>query len=349
MANSRSIEVKVGILMLTALGLLAAFILVMGGINFQPTYSVYVNFDNPGGLQTGAPVKIAGVKVGKIDEIQFRGGKVDEATGRREPLVRIKVQIEKRYQDSVRENSLFYVTTQGVLGEQFLAIEPGSSDSPVLDEKSEAVRGLDPPRLDLLLAEGYELLHSTVTALRSNKKEIGETFDALRITLKATGSFFGENGDKIKTILDNAEEASAEGTKLIKGVNEKFVENPKVDNILDNVDSITTNLKRDTPGLLADARVTLGDARVAVANTKRFTEAVASEEQTTKIKKAVDGTVALVDKANVMANDAQYVVTQMRKGRGTVGALLMDEQLFDDLQEMVRDLKHNPWKFFWRE
>jgi phospholipid/cholesterol/gamma-HCH transport system substrate-binding protein len=59
--------------------------------------------------------------------------------------------------------------------------------------------------------------------------------------------------------------------------------------------------------------------------------------------------VVLVDKANTMANDAQYMVTQMRKGRGTVGALLMDEQLFDDLQEMVRDLKHNPWKFFWRE
>ncbi|MBK8940835.1 MAG: MCE family protein [Polyangiaceae bacterium] len=349
MANSRSIEVKVGILMLTAVGLLAAFILVMGGINFQPTYSVFVNFDNPGGLQTGAPVKIAGVKVGKIDEIQFRGGKVDEATGRRDPLVRIKVDIEKRYQESVRENSLFYVTTQGVLGEQFLAIEPGTSDSPILDERSEAVRGLDPPRLDLLLSEGYELLHSTVTALRTNKKEIGETFDALRITLKATGSFFGENGDKIKVILDNAEEASEEGTKLLKGVNEKYVENPKVENIIDNVDSITTNLKRDTPALLADARVTLGDAKVAAANTKRFTEAVASEEQTTKIKKAVDGAVVLVDKANTMANDAQYMVTQMRKGRGTVGALLMNEQLFDDLQEMVRDLKHNPWKFFWRE
>ena len=59
MANSRSIKVKVGILMLTAVGLLAAFILVMGGINFQPTYSVFVNFDNPGGLQTGAPDQTA--------------------------------------------------------------------------------------------------------------------------------------------------------------------------------------------------------------------------------------------------------------------------------------------------
>jgi phospholipid/cholesterol/gamma-HCH transport system substrate-binding protein len=29
--------------------------------------------------------------------------------------------------------------------------------------------------------------------------------------------------------------------------------------------------------------------------------------------------------------------------------VVMDEQLYDDLQELVRDLKHNPWKFFWRE
>jgi phospholipid/cholesterol/gamma-HCH transport system substrate-binding protein len=27
----------------------------------------------------------------------------------------------------------------------------------------------------------------------------------------------------------------------------------------------------------------------------------------------------------------------------------MDEQLYDDIQELARDLKHNPWKFFWRE
>jgi phospholipid/cholesterol/gamma-HCH transport system substrate-binding protein len=140
MANARSIEVKVGILILTAVGLLAAFILVMGGVNFQPTYPIFVEFDNPGGLQTGAPVKIAGVKVGKIDEIQFRGGAVNPATQKRDPLVRIKVFIERRYQSSIHENSLFYVTTQGVLGEQYLAVEPGSSDRPVLAE-SATVRG----------------------------------------------------------------------------------------------------------------------------------------------------------------------------------------------------------------
>ena len=77
MAQERSIEVKVGVLILVSLGILAAFVLVMGGLNFEKTYAVSVDFDNPGGLQSGAPVRIAGVKVGTVKELEFLGGKVD--------------------------------------------------------------------------------------------------------------------------------------------------------------------------------------------------------------------------------------------------------------------------------
>ena len=204
MASPRSIEVKVGVLILTAAFLLAAFILVMGGVNFQPTYSIFVDFDNPGGLQSGAPVKIAGVKVGKIAEIRFRGG-VDPRTGKREALVRLRALIETQYKESVHENSLFYVTNQSVLGEQFLAIEPGSSDRPVLAEGS-AVRGLDPPRLDMLIAEMYDLLHSTVSTLHENKAEIGEAFDGLRKTLKGTGELMERNKEHLDKIVENVRE-----------------------------------------------------------------------------------------------------------------------------------------------
>jgi phospholipid/cholesterol/gamma-HCH transport system substrate-binding protein len=347
MASSRSIEVKVGILILSALGLLAAFILVMGGINFQPKYKVFVDFDNPGGVQSGAPVKIAGVKIGTVENIEFRG-QLDKQTGRREPLVRLHVSLEKRYQGSVYANSVFYVTTQGVLGEQFLAIEPGSSDSEVLAENA-SVRGLDPPRLDMLLAESYELLHSTVQAVRENRKELGETFDSLRSTLRGTGTFFANNGEKIDRIVDNVEQASIEGNELIKGANERFVKNPQVERILTNTDALTGELARETPALVAETKSILADGKVAVANGKRLSETLGSEAQQVKIQKAIDDSVTLLGKANTAADDATHVLAQMRKGRGTVGALLVDEQMFDDLQEMVRDLKHNPWKFFWRE
>ncbi len=36
------------------------------------------------------------------------------------------------------------------------------------------------------------------------------------------------------------------------------------------------------------------------------------------------------------------MVQHVKDGRGTVGALVMDEAVYDDLQEMLRDLKHNP-------
>ena len=59
MAQEKSIEVKVGIVILISLAILAAFVLIMGGLSFEKTYTVFVDFDNPGGLQSGAPVRVA--------------------------------------------------------------------------------------------------------------------------------------------------------------------------------------------------------------------------------------------------------------------------------------------------
>jgi len=63
----------------------------------------------------------------------------------------------------------------------------------------------------------------------------------------------------------------------------------------------------------------------------------------------VSDVAEVASKAKSMTGDAQAILSHMKRGKGTVGALVMDEQLFDDLQEMARDLKHNPWKFLWRE
>src|SRR6204780_686477 len=127
MAQERSIEVKVGALILVSMVILGGFILVMGGLSFEKTYTVYVDFDNPGGLQTGAAVRIAGVKVGSVKTLEFRGGKLDPRTGRH-VLVRADVEIEQRVRDSIHDDADFYVTTIGVLGEQFLAIDPGTAE-----------------------------------------------------------------------------------------------------------------------------------------------------------------------------------------------------------------------------
>jgi phospholipid/cholesterol/gamma-HCH transport system substrate-binding protein len=340
MANSRSIEVKVGLLILAALGLLAGFILIMGGVNFQPTYELLVGFDNPGGLQGGAPVKIAGVKVGKVTAMEFYGGKPD-AEGKPPALVRARVDIEKRYQKEIHDNATFYITTQGVLGEQFLAIDPGSVDRPILEDGA-MVRGLDPPRLDRLIAESYDLLHTAVMALREHRPQILEAFDGFTKTFKGAGEFLDRNQDRLETITGNVEQMTDEGVKTIEAARLKYVENPALDRIILHLDRLTAAASRDVPVLLNEGRETLGGAR-KIVNT------LSSDAELARIKAMLADLSATTKSVRAASADAQMVAAHMKQGRGSVGALVMDEQLFDDLQELARDLKHNPWKFFWKE
>jgi phospholipid/cholesterol/gamma-HCH transport system substrate-binding protein len=340
MAQERSIEVKVGILILVSFGILGAFVLVMGGLNFEKTYTVFVDFDNPGGLQTGAPVKIAGVKVGKVQALEFRGGTVDPKTGRR-TLVRSKLAIETRVKDAIREDADFYVTTQGVLGEQFLAIEPGSQHKPVLQENA-VLKGIDPPRLDLFLAKGYELLDTTISGIRNNRELISDIAVNTAGLLKGLNNVVTDNRDRINRTVVNVEQLSAEANTLTHEARAKYVNNPKIDRTIENVDRISTDLQRDTGPLMKDAKE-------ALANLNRASAVIGSEGEQAKVKKALEDIVQLASRANATAADAQAIVSHIKTGKGTVGALVMDEQVYDDVQEMVRDLKHNPWKFLWKE
>lgn len=340
MASARSIEVKVGLLILTAVVLLVGFILIMGGISFEPTYEIVVGFDNPGGLQSGAPVKIAGVKVGKVTKMRFNtdGEKIDAETS---ALVYAHIQIEKQYAESVHDNATFYITTQGVLGEQFLAIDPGSRDRPVLEDGS-VVRGLDPPRLDRLIAESYDLLHTTVIAIREHRPQINQLFDDLGKTLHGTGTYFERNQDKLDHITTNVEKMTDEGVETIQKAREKYVENPHIDRIILNIDRLADAGARDVPVLLAKGSRTLD-------GTEKFVNTFSSDAELNRMKLMLDDIHATTKLAKQAVGDATTITSHIRRGRGSVGALVMDEQLFDDLQELARDLKHNPWKFFWKE
>lgn len=340
MAQEKSIEVKVGVLILVSLGILAAFVLIMGGLSFEKTYTLYVDFDNPGGLQAGAPVKVAGVKVGKVSELAFMGDKIDPKTNRR-TLVRAKIAVEQRVKDSVREDADFYVTTQGVLGEQFLAIDPGTPQRPVLAEGS-IVKGIDPPRLDLFLAKAYELLDTTINGIRNNRELISDIATNTAGLLKGLNGTLTDNRERINRIVTNMETLSSEASTLTVHARQNYVDNPKILRTIDNVDKLTSDIQRDSGPLLKDTRE-------AMANINRASKAVGGEEEQAKLKKTLEDVATLAARANSAAADAQAIVAHIKKGQGTVGALVMDEAVYDDVQEMVRDLKHNPWKFLWRE
>jgi phospholipid/cholesterol/gamma-HCH transport system substrate-binding protein len=339
MSQSRSMEVKVGILILVALALLAGFIVVMGGLSFQPTYRVNVDFTNPGGLKAGAPVRLAGVRVGKVTSIDFRGGEPQAIANN--TLIRVVAELENQYQPSIHQDSKWFVSTQGVLGEFYLAVDPGSADSPPLQDGA-AVQGISPPRLDLLLSEAYELLHRTYLAISENDEKIRETFDGLHRTLKGSGEFFDRNAQKLDQIVANVETLSVQSNDVLTAAKRQYIDNPRINSIIRNVETGSQAVSRDLPPLLTESRGLVKDVN-------RVTDVLGSDEQLATYTQITADARELTKNANKAARGANTMLEDIRAGKGSLGALMADEAVYDDLQELLRDLKHNPWKIFWRE
>jgi phospholipid/cholesterol/gamma-HCH transport system substrate-binding protein len=86
-------------------------------ISFDDTYSVDARFDNIGGLKPRAAVKSAGVVVGRVESITF-----DDKTFQ----ANVAMQLQQRF--AFPKDSSAKILTAGLLGEQYIGIEPGGDE-----------------------------------------------------------------------------------------------------------------------------------------------------------------------------------------------------------------------------
>jgi phospholipid/cholesterol/gamma-HCH transport system substrate-binding protein len=114
----KSLDLWVGLIVL--LGIIALFFLAMkagnlsSSMSFDKTYAVVSRFDNIGGLKPRAPVKSAGVVVGRVADISF-DDKSYQAS--------VTLNLDSRYQ--FPKDSSAKILTSGLLGEQYIGLEPG--------------------------------------------------------------------------------------------------------------------------------------------------------------------------------------------------------------------------------
>ena len=337
--SERSIEMKVGLLILAALAILGGFVLVMGGFQFGDTFTIEIDFNHPGGVQVGAPVKISSYKVGQVTSLQFLGGKLDARTGRR-VQVRVTAAVEEKYRDAIRDDAEVYVTAQGVLGEQYLEIDPGSHEHPPI-RPGTVIRGIDAPRLDLFLSRAYELLDAVTTVLRDDREVIEEFVRRALALLRALNELMGEDGEKLRRVIANVETLSSESVELVRGVRNQYVDGPQIQRTLANIERLSASVARDIDPILSSTRQTLDGAN-------RLTSTIGPAEQQ-QVRAALRNLGEVSGRAQTTMRDVQTIVGRMRRGDGTVGALLADEEIYDDLKELLRELKTHPWRFFWRE
>ena len=125
MMNRKALDLWVGVFVAMGLGALLFLALKVGNLasfSAAETYLVKADFDNIGGLKKRAPVKSAGVVVGRVEDISFNT-ETYEAT--------VTLSIDKRY--AFPKDTAAKILTAGLLGEQYVGLSAGGDTAMLKD------------------------------------------------------------------------------------------------------------------------------------------------------------------------------------------------------------------------
>ena len=123
--DRKNIDLMVGIFMLmgiTALLVLALRVGNLGSERVAATFSVEARFENIGGLKQKAPVKSAGVLVGRVTNIVFDNDKFQAS---------VMLTLDKRYK--FPKDTSASILTSGLLGEVYIGLDAGGDDKILQD------------------------------------------------------------------------------------------------------------------------------------------------------------------------------------------------------------------------
>ena len=163
-----SFEVKVGIFILIGIIILFMMIFSIGEIYLlRPGYHIKVLFNFANGIALNAPVRVAGIEVGEIDNVRIYYDTVEQNT-----KVELSAWIKKDV--VIEEDARAVINTLGLLGEKYLEIFPGQSKRFL--EDGSALVGIDPVSTENMTMEVKRLLDSLsviVERMRNGEGTVG--------------------------------------------------------------------------------------------------------------------------------------------------------------------------------
>ena len=259
-------EFKVGVLVVVVAGLigLMSIRVAQGPGVLAGQKEVYFVVDNAGGLVKQSAVKMAGIKVGVIDDISLEGG-------------RAKIRLLLESDVPLTTSSQVELRSDGILGDKHVEIVPGDPADPQLKTNSQiqtndAAKGLN----DIISEVGKIADSINQIAENINKATSGSGDDSTpvgRIVLNIETitqdlkEITGENKEKINQIMDRVQNLTR---NLDDYINEESL--ARVDNAIRNIEEVTEKINNGegTIGKLINDDETVENINSAVAGINEF-------------------------------------------------------------------------------
>ncbi len=336
--------------MLSGVALLVTFLLLLGDFSLQSTIKQYADFAFSGGVQVGAPVKMSGIKIGRVSALDLltddSSPKPALSTGAlgqlAKPLVRATLSINEEAAHLFTKTTRLAVGTEGLIGEPYLELMPGAEGDPVIPEGT-ATRGVDAVKLHVMFVQAAAVLQA-VGGFVGVEDDLGldEVGKAAASLLTTLNHLVGDRKDILSKGLGDLAMSAGDLRSILQEVKGLVgVGNPLDKALVDGQASIAM-VRQELPSLMKMVKKSLSSVEALSGKAN----AAISEEIVQEMVNSLRETTKQVEQ---LTQDVQSMVMTMRRGEGTVGGLVNDPQIYDDVKELMRDLKRNPWKVLWRD
>jgi phospholipid/cholesterol/gamma-HCH transport system substrate-binding protein len=338
-------EVKVGAFVLAGLFVVGAVIFLIGDQRqlFTSKEDYKAVFSDVNGLTRGSPVRMGGIDVGAVSKIAYS----DDAS---DPKLYVTFSVVENEARRIRGDSVARIEAKGLLGDKMVVITIGSPQKDRIDPGG-TIPTEEAKDMTAMLAKlgdigtkaerVVENLEKTTGALSDEKftRDLKSSVSSLSGILQSLDQGEGYAGrlirdpaeaDKMSRTMANLERASVELSRSAQNVNQ----------VLDRV--------RTGPGFAHDVIYTDGPSKTLT----QFGQA--AEEVSTTLRGVREGngiarsviygddqSQQVMKNLNEMSVDLRRIVADVRAGKGTVGALLVDPSIYEDIKMVLGNVERN--------
>ena len=267
---------------------------------------VWALFKDATGLVDKSRVQVAGLLIGEIIDRRLQGN-----------LARVAIRI--RPETQLWSNAAIYKKSSSLLGEYYIEVDPGTPESP--DPLSGQMTKNNP------LKNGDQIVN-VIEAITTSDilYQVNETLPIVRDILRDVQKLTqGPVQDIARDVQNSVVKNSDAITKLIQHVDEIAVD----------VRGLTGGQSRD------DISKAIGNVREITEGLRDLVGKGSSEVDSTgtKLRQNLDKVSAAVDSLNTALNNVASLTTDVKKGKGTVGRLLVDDTIADNVQQITEDAR----------
>ncbi len=311
-------EARVGIFVLLGLVVLTYFTFRVSkwGLIAEKGYKLTADFDSVAGLEPKSDVKMAGVPIGKVEEIQLVGNRA-----------RLVLRIRPEYR--IPADSTASIRTQGLLGESYVEMIPGKDAQRFLPAGGQVARTQAPTNLDDVvrklgtIAEDVRRVTASLSeslGTEEGKQAIKDILQNVRATTATLRTVVTGNEQRFDRILANIDRLSAD----LSDISSANKENVRV--VIANLRDFSTTLKEEAPGLIAKLeKMGEGVGNVVADNRENLKESI----QNLKTASAkLDNTL----------DSAGKVMARIERGEGTLGMLISDNTAHNSITETLEGI-----------